>query len=261
MKNLLLTTAIVFSSGLLYAQPGSSYARDAVERKYEKDNAGNKAKGEAWLQGMMNGKTESSYHFTEDLTMHVTTYKGGEVKDENDIRYYLSPKEKYFGMKPQGSGRRKSEDMFMIYDNKNNSMVTLNEDKKTGMAININSFMSAEAQAKRNDPSGASKSIKCNKTGKTKTIQGYSCFEFVCTDEDRNTRTEAWVTTAVNIDISSSFSRGPMAYFGNTKTGGFLMEGNFYKNNELQTKMEVTSINTKADVTKNISDYKMGGMR
>jgi hypothetical protein len=83
----------------------------------------------------------------------------------------------------------------------------------------------------------------------------------VCTDEDRNTRTEAWVTTAVNIDISSSFSRGPMAYFGNTKAGGFLMEGNFYKNNELQTKMEVTSINTKADVTKNISDYKMGGMR
>ncbi|HEY1033147.1 MAG TPA: DUF4412 domain-containing protein [Flavipsychrobacter sp.] len=262
MKQIILFSAIMLTSIHLYAQPGRGYVRDAIERKYEDDNKGSKAKGEAWLSDMMNGKTESSYSFPISINMHVTSYKDGEKKDESDILYYLNGSQKYFGFKPVDEKKKKKKDeMFMIYDNKNNSMITLNDDEKTGMAININSFMSADAQARRGQgyDNGPISDVKCNKTGKTKTILGYTCSEYVCIDEERNRKTEVWVTTKLNIDISQSFARSPYSYLATGKnTGGFMMEATHYKNNQIESKMEVTNVNESANVTKNISDYKMG---
>lgn len=44
--------------------------------------------------------------------------------------------------------------------------------------------------------------------------------------------------------------------------GGMMMEASIYKNDVLQSKMEVTEINKNANINITMSDYKMGaGMR
>lgn len=263
MKKMLITLAFAGSLLSAQAQPGRGYAHEAVQDKYEKDNAGSKQKGMDWMANAMNGKTEASYVFNTEVNMHVTTYKNGEKKDENDMKYYLNSGQKYFGMKPS-EDKRKKDEMFMIYDNKNNSMIMLHEKEKTGMAMNINAFMSADAQAKRGQGGTGNTSTKCSKTGKTKTIQGHPCFEYKCIDEERNRRSEFWIATDINIDIAQSMSRGAFSSFSGAQgAGGFMMEANIYKNDQLESKMEVTELNSRADIKKTIADYKMGmdGMR
>lgn len=259
MKKLLITsTVILLAVANTCAQPGSGYARRAIENKYENENAANKQKGMDWMANAMNGKTESEYSFPLSLTMHMTSYKNGEKDKESDMKYYLNVSEKYFGMKMENEKKKKDE-MFIIYDYDNNSSIMLNENDKTGMAVNINAFMSAEAQANRGKNTGDGKyKNDCNKSGKTKTIEGYSCEEWVCIDEDRNRRSEIWIAGKLPIDISQSFMRSPYAYAGANKMAGMMMEGSFFKNDQIESKMEVTELNQSANYNVKMSDYKMG---
>lgn len=263
MKKTIIVAVSLFFVQQSYAQPGSGYARRAIEDKYEKDNAGNKQKGMDWMNNAMNGKTEDSYKFPINVKMHVTTYKGGEKKDENDMDYYLNTGAKYFGMKMTDNGKRKkSGDMFVIYDFDNNSSIMINEDDKTYMAINLNAFMSAEAQANRGKTTTDGKyKNDCKKSGKSKTIQGYSCEEYECIDEDRNRRSEIWVTTKIPVDISQSFTRSPYAYVSTNKMTGMMMEGSFFKNDQIESKMEVTTVNQSANYNVTMSNYSKQGMR
>lgn len=263
MKRGIIIGAVLFASTHAYAQPGSGYAHRAIEDKYEKDNAGNKQKGMDWMNSAMNGKTEDNYKFPINIRMHMTTYKNGEMKDENDMDYYVNSGAKYFGVRMQDNNKRKkNEVMFMIYDFDNNSSVMINETEKTYMAINLNAFMSAEAQANRGKPSGDGKyKNDCKKSGKTKTIQGYSCDEYVCIDEDRNRRSEIWVTNKIPVDISQSFARSPYAYMGTNKMAGMMMEGSFYKSDQIESKMEVTNVNQSANYNVKMSEYSKQGMR
>lgn len=262
MKKTIIIIASLFLVQHVYAQPGSGYARRAIEDKYEKDNAGNKQKGMDWLNNAMNGKTEEVYKFPLNVKMHMTTYKNGEVKDENDMDYYLNTGAKYFGARITDNNKRKNKSiMFTIYDYDNNSSIMIDENEKTYMAVNINAFMSAEAQANRGKTTTDGKyKNDCKKSGKSKTIQGYSCEEYVCIDEDRNRRSEIWVTTKIPVDISQSFMRSPYAYVSTNKMAGMMMEGSFYKNDQIESKMEVTSVNTSANYNVTMSDYKKQGM-
>ncbi len=257
---LILSVAVLFSSNI-YAQPGRGYAKRAIEDKYEKDNAGNKQKGMDWLANAMNGKTESEYNFPMSITMHVTSYKDGEKKSESDMQYFVNTGKKYFGAKIDDEKRKKRDMGLMIYDLDNNTSIMLNETEKTGIAININAFMSKEAQENRGKPKsdGAYKN-DCKKSGKTKTIQGYNCEEYVCIDEDRNRKTEIYITNKIAVDISQSFARSPYAYMNNLGNlgAGMMMESTHYKNNQIESKMEVTEINKSANYNVKMSDYKMG---
>lgn len=268
MKNLLITSLLVFGVSTAFAQHGKSETEEAIRKKYEQDNAGYKQKGMDWMANAMNGKTDPQYEFPLFMNMHVTDYKNGEKKSENDMKFYVNSTNNTFAMRMGDDGKKKKkEEVLMIYDYKNNSMIMLNETEKTGMAMNINAFMSADAQAKRGQGAAGSKSgsTSCKKTGKSRTIQGYPCEEYVCVDEDRNTRSEIWITTKVHLDLSQSGSRSPWAsYFGATSgLGGMMIEGNFYKNSQQEAKMEVTEINEHADMNVKMSDYTigMGGMR
>lgn len=262
MKKTIIVAVSLFFVQQACAQPGSGYARRAIEDKYEKDNSGNKQKGMDWLNNAMNGKTEEVYKFPLNVKMHMTTYKNGEVKDENDMDYYLNTGAKYFGARITDNNKRKNKSiMFTIYDYDNNSSIMIDENEKTYMAVNINAFMSAEAQANRGKTTTDGKyKNDCKKSGKTKTIQGYSCEEYVCIDEDRNRRSEIWVTTKIPVDISQSFMRSPYAYVSTNKMAGMMMEGSFYKNDQIESKMEVTSVNTSANYNVTMSDYKKQGM-
>lgn len=266
MKQFLYLLGLIFLPLAAIAQSG--YVHDAMERKYGDPNA---KKGTDWFNNhLMNAKYDEAYVFPLSLTMHITSYEeNGGKKNESDIRYFINSAKNCFATNVGEDERRKkkkNDEMLIIYDYKANTMLMLNMTEKTGMAININAFMSGENIEKREKgghPAAKTKSsMSCKRTGKTKTIQGYPCEEYICTDEDRNTRSEVWITTKIPMNIAQSGARGPMAaYWGSTSSlGGMMMEGHFYKDNQLESSIEVTDINPHADMKIKTTDFKMNGM-
>ena len=257
MKTVLFSFVLL---GLTLSSNGQSgYVRDAMYEKYGQPGA---EKGADWMKNMMSGKVEPEYKFPVMVQMHTTSYKNGTKKDEMDMTYYLNSATNQFAMKMvEEKKRKKNEEMLIIYDYKSNSMIMLNETEKTGMAMNLNAFMSGENIKKREQGAGAASNDKgttsCKKTGKSKMIRGYSCDEYICTDSERDTRSEVWVTNKLSFDIAQPNSRGPLAaYLGGAKgLGGMMMEGNFYKNDELEMKMETMDLNNAANKLVSTKDY------
>ena len=261
MKKLLLIPACLLAFNVLAQE---SQVHDAIDDKYGKDG---RDKLNAWTENMMNAKTEPQYTFTTAMNMHIISYKHGEKKDESDIKYYINPASETFAMRPMG-GKKKEENMIIVYDMKNHAMLMLDHDKMTGMAMNMNAFMSKEMQERRDHPetSGTKSNTDCKKTGQTKTIQGHLCEQFVCKDDERKTRSEIWIASDLPINIAQSGARSPYAsYFKSAEgMGGMMMLANFYKEEELESTMEITMLDPKANIMVKTIDYKlndMGGRR
>jgi hypothetical protein len=261
MKKLLVIPVLLLST-LAIGQRG--HVERAVEDKYE-DKYGKP--GEDKLNGWMNGhvlnvKLEPEYVFPTSMTMQLQDYKRGEKKgDPTDVQYFLNPAKNYFGT--SSVDNKKKNETFMIYEIKANYMVMLDTKKMAGMAMNLNAFMSGKAIAEREKKieSGEVKDGKhdCKKTGKTKTILGYSCDEYVCTDEEKGQRSEMWMTNKIPVDITQANMRGPYAaYFRkNNKMTGMMMEATFYKDDVIQSTMLVTEVNNKANRKEVMANYKM----
>lgn len=260
MKRLLLILVLLPSLKVATAQ--RHQVEKSIEKNYQdKYGAAGMEKLKGWMNNVMNAETEEQYVFPISMNMHITEYDNGKTK-ESDIRYFLNNKMQYFGFNGADYGdrkKRKGQDMFLVYDFNNNAMITINEEEKTTMAININAFMSKEAQDKMhgNAPTNEESDVQCKKSGKTKNIQGYSCEEYVCIDQDRNRRSEIWITKDIPINIANTGSKGPWAMYFRNASGltGMMMEGNFYKNEHQEAKMEVTELNEQENKTIIMANY------
>ena len=104
---------------------------------------------------------------------------------------------------------------------------------------------------------GTYSNVKCSKSGKTKTIKGYPCEEYVCVDEDNHTKTEAWVTNKMQVDFAKASGKSPWGKYFHGLDGmtGMIMQGKFYKNNQLEGSMEVVEVNEKSGYTINMGNY------
>src|SRR5690606_25783556 len=133
--------------------------------------------------------------------------------------------------------------------------------EKSGTAINfnLNKLMSSGLIDENSTKEGK---IDCKKSGKTKTISGYPCQEFICVDVESNTRTEVWFTDKIQIDITSRNEGNQWAKMFGTLPDfkGMMIEGYVYKNEQLEGKMEVLSINEKEKTTINTKEYSINGV-
>lgn len=141
MKNYLL--AAICIAATLHASAQRGRIHNAMEDKY---GGPGKQQLQGWMNNMTNAKTEAVYSFPVMMTMHVTNYRNGQPHSETDVKYYINAPAQYFGSlgAEDKSRKKKGDEMLMVYDYKNNSMLMLNQTDKTGMAININAFMSGE---------------------------------------------------------------------------------------------------------------------
>lgn len=244
-----------------FAQSG--YVRDAMMEKYGEPGS---EKGMDWINNkMLNVDIKPQYSFPISLTMHTTSYKNGEKKDEGDMYYFFNTPANIVGVKTIEERKRKNDEQFMIYDYKANAMLMLNQTKMTGMAINMNAFMSGE-QIKQREQGGKKNKgnttdRECKKTGKTKTILGYTCFEYVCINEDDQSRSEMWITTKLPFDLSKTNSGNMAGYFGHAAgLGGMMMQAKFYKRDQLESELEVTNVDNNANKVINTKDYKFNKM-
>lgn len=238
------------------AQAQRSQAKQAVEKSMEeKHGEPGLEKLDAWMnEQLLNVNVEPTYSFPVVVTMHMTSYRDGEKKSETDLRYYFNTPQSLFATDGSQSGKKKNEGKFMIYDHKANAMIMLNTTDKTGMAMNLNAFKSREQIEQKKSGDGAGSS-NCSRTGKTQMIQGYKCEEYVCRDKEKNTRSEIWVTRDLKSGNMSG-AKGLSPMWGSAQqAGGMLMAGKFYRNDQLESAMEVTELNTKADYNVNTKEY------
>jgi hypothetical protein len=227
--------------------------------QYNKHGKAGEDKLNEWFGGkVMAIKPQAEYNFPLSINQHIVTYKKGKVKDESDIRIYVNGAQKSYAMDGSQMGgnskKKSSEKIITVFDADSTSMLMYNLTQKSLFGMNMNAFRSKasiEGTGKKptsgkNEPSD----MKCGKTGKTKTIMGYTCQEYVCKSESRKSSTQMWFTTDLKLN-ESIYQTGSFApLFGNaTGIGGAVLEINSYDDDgELATSMTVTDINTKENL-------------
>ena len=264
MKKLFLCCLLTVLTGAA-VDAQKRYVREAVrDKEYREHGADGEDKLNGWLGNLTNVKVAHSYRFPLHIEMHIKTYKRGKVKDETDVNMYLNAAKSISAAMLYTEKRgEKREDMFSIYDYKNNSSVIFNMKERTYMAFNLNAFMSKENQQRRETGNARiNENIDCKKTGKTKDIRGYKCYEFVCNYEQNGERHEYWVATQLPYTLSESLARTlKQRNTGNTSgMNGAILEEYDYKDGELIREMSVTELDPRADYVFRTDDYRYNGI-
>lgn len=139
------------------------------------------------MEAAMNRKPaeyETSYTFDLTTTMEIKT-EGSKpmtmTTSYGDGSHYIE----------MGKG------VSMINDYKNEAMITINEDKKTAQAMSLSLLKMFDKGAIEMDEADAE--ITVDKTGKTKTVSGYHCQQYIIKGKDFNS--EGWFTKDINFDM------------------------------------------------------------
>lgn len=253
MKRLLLLSVFSLSCINIYAQ--NDKAEDGMAMLQE------------FMEGMANAETRSVYQFPMSMNMHIVSYKNSSKKDEMDIKYYANTSDEILAFESKDKGGK--GEATIVYDPQKSTMVIVNDKEKSYMAMSIKSFekMDMQKMMQQHGAGNEKHDIKCSKSGKTKTIQGYDCEQTVCVDKEDGSKAEVWVTDKLPINITKSAKNTPWGMYFNGLEGmnGMMMQGDFYKNDKLEASMNVTEINTKANHSVQLSKYKkmdmFGGAR
>lgn len=172
---------------------------------------------------------EDSYSFNSSITIEIKAYDAdGKLTSDGEMITYMNPNsDSYAYQFISGEINNESQNTkgFFIMDMENEACIILSDDsgKKTGIAYGISNMKDDEEVENIPDNIMADTNIK--KTGRTKSILGYKCDEYL--HEDNNSKTSFWMTKDFkwnskdlvdNIFKSSFFSQG--------LPWGFLMESN-----------------------------------
>ena len=155
------------------------------------------------LFGSMGGSVEvaESFEFNSSIDIVVTTTDNKGKATIMNMTMLFPEDNEYFGMETKGSDNPKEEipPMKMIYDFENEQMITMmiNGQQKIGMVISIDKEqLSKWADDDDND---IDELPEWTKTGKTKKILGYTCDQYIFSNEDG--KGEAWVTEDDDLNI------------------------------------------------------------
>lgn len=150
----------------------------------------------------MNVDTEESYSFKGLAEMEVTsTDSKGKSEDPARIISYLSDDDQITGMEFRDDSKKNAkEKTVMIFDFRNNATIMLveNDEGKSSMAFGLDwqkmmeGVEDMEVEEESSDPVDWDE-FKFEKTGKTKTILGYSCEEYIAKNEEMEA--VYWIST------------------------------------------------------------------
>ncbi len=266
MKKLFLLLAVITATQAQPAFAQHGYVHDAVrEKEYNEHGASGEDKLNSWLGNLTDVKVAHSYVFPVYMKMHTKSYgRNGKVKDELEMDVYVNAAKSTTGIRMYEEKHGEMRPMmFTIYDYKHNNSLLFDLKKNTYMAFNLNAFMSKENQQRRETGNAkVNEHISCNKTGRKKTIQGYSCYEFVCNDERLGERHEYWIATQLPYTMSDALSRTlKQRNTGNTAgMNGAILEEHDYKGEDLIREMMVLELNPHESYTFDTRDYKYNGI-
>ena len=211
------------------------------------------------MKSQQNVQYDKSYTFNLFAKIKTETTNKGK-KSTNTMELYSADNASM--MKHQEAAKN----MNIIMDNKNASMITLDEVKKEGYVMSINGmdklmqqFANNATQEETDNPT-----VTIKKTGNSKTIAGYKCEEYdiVSVDKDDQYKGNIWVSNDAKINYFNIFSglgKSFQAQCKNIKsnvTGAVLETNGKYSKTGEAFNMTVLELNQKS-TTKNLNEYKI----
>lgn len=263
--SLILLVVVSFAALHTYAQ--QQQAEESIrQQQYEQHGKAGQDQLNAFL-GSMAATPAKEYQFPLSLTQHIVMYEKGATKSESDVKFYINSDSNTFaidGANVPASDKRADTKIISVYDNAKSALLMFNQTDKTLFAMNTNAFKSRANMEAAKKPSGntAVKDMKCSKSGKTKTILGYECYEYVCQKEGSKARSAMWVNSSLKMeDVPFMMGRMP-SYYGKATgiTGAILEIDSYNEDGELVTTMTVTEINRNEDLRLVSADYKLQQM-
>jgi hypothetical protein len=186
---------------------------------------------------------EEQYRFSSSMVMDVESFDP-EEDEKSEMKYtmYFNEDDNSFAMRFAGENQEtgRNEESLMIFDMKNHILLILSEadGEKNGIAFSIASD-SLEAEPDFAEQTLTDEEISefdgydqfhslSKKTGRTRTISGYKCEEYVMEDDEQ--RTEYWLSPDAMFDYSGAwgYMGGMQALtMGTVGLNGLLMEINY----------------------------------
>ncbi len=199
----------------------------AVEAGEEPDQSPNRTMNHVYMDALGlsdNVPYESNYDFDAYLKIEVSEFKkDGKLKEANAYDTYIHKETADYAM----VFKDKNDQSTIIFDTKNSAMLILTDSdgEQTGIAMGVDpEAMKAEIEASA-DESNVSSYIP-KKTGKTKTILGYSCDEYLVDEE--TSEAHIWVSEKLGKEVKREMLKnqqtfGTMFYYA-AELDGMVME-------------------------------------
>ncbi len=213
---------------------------------------------------------ENDYAFDSKLQMHIESYKKNGKKDsEGEFITYINPNGKNFAYEFIGGDMKQKGQGTFIMDFENKAMIMLTEEKGERQGIvygfdmegMMDSGFDTEAYEGMEDADMTNMAMSpyVEKTGRTKTVEGYRCEEYRYDNPEDQTKSSFWISKDVNImtrDFMSTMMKS--ATFSHGMPWGFVMESESEntKTGE-RSVMRVTDIDTKANKQFSMGSYKI----
>lgn len=257
---------------------------DKIEESLEKDKAegkntdskssSNEDKSQQRMMRMLKGMgvtgepvpIADSYEFDHLIQMHIESYDvSGKKINEGEFITHLNPKTKSMAYEVvSGDMGDPGQGMFII-DAENGASIILSDknNEKTGIVYGIGSFMESMGDTYEEEvdlpdsPETYLANPNVKKTGKTKTIAGFNCEEYIYSDDE--TESEIWITKDLKMNTQDFFGTLFKTTMYSQGIGwGYLMESTSKnKLNGEKSIMKVTNVDKNSSVKFSMNDYKI----
>jgi hypothetical protein len=193
-------------------------------------------------------KLPENYNFDGSFTMETATVQGDKSKIEAKMILHLDKSGENVGMEILETDGKKTDEKgktFIVFDSELKSMITLTQSGNSGMAM-VMSLDGVEGLADSLVDDKMEK-FKINKTGKTKSILGYNCENYIIETEDGTT--DAWISNEINMSTFKAFNfmqaqqKKKSSAYGAIKNGFVLEALTTLKGEKTKSSMKVTEVN------------------
>ncbi|MCF8378836.1 MAG: DUF4412 domain-containing protein [Bacteroidales bacterium] len=213
-----------------------------------------------------------TYDYSGNILMNVQSWDDkGKTEGIVEYKSFITKDNSGFAMEFKEENKEKA---VMIFDYKNEKMIILSDDgeTKSGMVTEYAGMAEKMTEAVENaDENSETDEVTdyseyregMKKTGKSKTIAGYKCDEYIYEDEETNV--QMWMTDQLPADLwANMFSANVMSGNAMGFYGGFVMEMDQQdKNSQDRVYMLVKEVNENQSATLSTKGYQLisiGGM-
>ncbi|MDX2249639.1 MAG: DUF4412 domain-containing protein [Bacteroidia bacterium] len=269
MKNLLLFCGIlVFCSFSARAQFGilqkklnekvSEKAAEAIKKKQKQPSFdfGKMIGGSAM-------EMDVTYDFDFEIDWLITS---SDEEDPMRMAQLFSTNDSIFGITTKAASENAdSLDVHSVIDFGKSYMIMLNPEDMRAMVF---AFENIEDQVEKQAEQQAAKKFTLTKTGKTKTIAGYLCNQYLYSGEDGNG--QMWTTKSLsykNFDVFTYFQKLNQQNnieentVWNSGAEGFILEIDGVNEEGKPFKMTALKVDTNAEVVYKMEEYEVMDMR
>jgi len=206
-----------------------------------------------------------SYNFNYLVQMHVEEFdKDGKKTSEGEFITHLNPDSKSMAYQMiSGDMGEPGQGMFII-DAENGATIILSDEngEKTGIIYGISAFFEGMGEAYEDTildetPEAYLANPNVKKTGRSKKIAGYTCDEYVYTDEE--SESHIWITKDVKMNTQDFFSTlFKTSLYSHGIPWGYMMEATSDdKETGEKSYMQVTKVDENSNVKFNLADYQI----